>query len=221
MMATCLCFVVSHCWLCKAKIVISLRYIISPMSGVVGGGRDLLCQFTGGGLRAPSPLLYFQTNSSYISFREGWHGSEEKACLPLNPKGMGTGSLKHLFLTFFFSLPPASAPFHPLSIPKLWHKVCILGETPGDVMDVRALFEMETHTFYAAREHREYPSRDGDGKWNKWKKIAYLYWGFPFKNTSKYRNNIFYSGYDALTAVEYPLTNTRVDHFFFSLLSTL
>lgn len=93
---------------------------------------------------------------------------------------MGTGSLKHLFLTFF-SLPPASAPFHPLSIPELWQKVCILGETPGDVMDMRALFEMETHTFYAAREHREYPSRDGDGKWNKWKKNSLSLLRFSFQ----------------------------------------
>lgn len=28
-------------------------------------------------------------------------------------------------------------------------------------MDMRALFEMETHTFCPAREHQEYPNRDG------------------------------------------------------------
>lgn len=37
-------------------------------------------------------------------------------------------------------------------------------------MDMRALFEMETYTFYPAREIQEYPKRDGERKWNKWKK---------------------------------------------------
>lgn len=34
-------------------------------------------------------------------------------------------------------------------------------------MDMRALFEMETTTFCPAREHWEYPNRDGKRKWNK------------------------------------------------------
>lgn len=37
-------------------------------------------------------------------------------------------------------------------------------------MDMRALFEMETHTFYAARENQEYPNRGDERTWNKWKK---------------------------------------------------
>lgn len=172
-MATCLCFVVLHCWLCKAKIVISLQYIISPMSGVVGGGRDFSgIYFVSSQAVASGPRLLFCTFKQTLVIsasgkadmdlrkKPAWHWTPREWA----PVALNTSS------SLFFSLPPASAPFHPLSIPELWQKVCILGETPGDVMDMRALFEMETHTFYAAREHREYPSRDGDGKWNKWKK---------------------------------------------------
>lgn len=39
-------------------------------------------------------------------------------------------------------------------------------------MDMRALFEMESYTLCPAREIQEYPKREGEMKWNHWKKIA-------------------------------------------------
>lgn len=84
------------------------------------------------------------------------------------PRDWATGSLKRLFLIL------ASALFHPLSLPMLWQKVCILGETPGDLMDTRALFEMETHMFCRASERQEYSNRDDERKWNKWGGGAFL-----------------------------------------------
>lgn len=91
------------------------------------------------------------------------------------PRDWATGSLKHLFLTL------ASALFHPLSLPKLWQKVCILGETPGDLMDTRALFEMETHTFRRASERQEYSNRDDERKWNKWGGVRPFLLRFSFQ----------------------------------------
>lgn len=73
------------------------------------------------------------------------------------PRDWATGSLKRLFLTL------ASALFHPLSLPMLWQKVCILGETPGDLMDTRALFEMETHTFCRPVSARNIPIETAKG----------------------------------------------------------
>ncbi len=86
-------------------------------------------------------------------------------------------------------------------------------------MDKRALFEMETHTFCPAREHQEYPNRDGKRKWNKWKKIAIFIEVF----LSKTRVNIGVTLpiqdmmlCNATTSTEYPLTTTGVDYFFYS-----
>lgn len=47
-------------------------------------------------------------------------------------------------------------------------------------------------------------------------KNSHLYWGFPFKNTRKYEDDISYSGYDAITSIEYSLTNKDADYLFFS-----
>lgn len=91
-------------------------------------------------------------------------------------------------------------------------------------MDMRALFEMETHTFCPAREHQEYPNRDGRKEMEQVKKKTAI---FIEVFLSKTRVNMGTTLpiqdvmlCNAITSIEYPLTTTGGDQFFF-LTSTL
>lgn len=149
------------CWHSRAKTVISL--IVSPTEGVMGGGGHFSWIVSSQAVASGPHLLFCKFKHSLVISAPGKANVDlrRKPACHWTPRDWATGSLKHLFLT------PASALFHPLSLPKLWQKVCILGETPGDLMDMRVLFEMETHTFSPAGERQEYSNGDDERKWNK------------------------------------------------------
>lgn len=89
----------------KVKTVVGLNYIMLALGGAGRCGRDfsgiyfVSSQAVASG--PPSPLLKIQTNSSYFSSGKADVDLRRKPACHWTPREQATGSLKHLFLTFF------------------------------------------------------------------------------------------------------------------------
>lgn len=127
------------CWYSRAKTVISL--IVSLTERVMGGGGHFSWIVSSQAVASGPHLLFCKFKHSLVISAPGKANVDlrRKPACHWTPRDWATGSLKHLFLT------PASALFHSLSLPKLWQKVCILGETPGDLMDMSPVWNGNPH----------------------------------------------------------------------------
>lgn len=150
--------------------------------------------FTGGGLWAQYPPQYIQTKSS-AAVRLDMDRKRRSASSWTSRKWV-TGSLNQFYFTSF---PPSRHLFISSSI----YPLCL---TEGMYFG-RDPRWCDGHASPVWNGNLHILHRQGDPgislktQWKEMeqvKKNSHLYWGFPFKNTSKYRNDTSCSGCDAL-----------------------
>lgn len=202
-MATCLCWfaiITVHdvllCWLCEAKTVVGLSYIMSPLGGAVCGGRDFRRIFFGSSqeVASGSCLLFCKFKQTLVISASGKSDVDlrRKPACHWTPREWATGSLKHLFLTSFPSLLPLLIP-SALNPQALTEGMYFRRDPWWCDGHERPVWNGNPHILPCQGA----PGISQQRWWKEMeqvKKNSHLHWRFPFKNTSKYSSSTFYSG---------------------------